>query len=108
MYHGGFAVPLPAGSLLALRGTEVSFQMSFSFVFVPELSPARHERRASGGSRGGDRLERGRGVVAAGCRDAGRVAGGPTITKSFHMIVRPAGSSEKPSATNCASRAAHG
>jgi hypothetical protein len=105
VYHGGFAAPLPAGSSLGLRGTEVSFQMSFSFVFVPELSPrdtnvARPEAPAAAIASN---------AVAASWLPAAATPagspGGPTITKSFHMIVRPAGSSEKPSATNCASRA---
>ena len=40
MYHAGLPLPPdPVGSPAAERATDVSFQMSFSFVFVPELSP---------------------------------------------------------------------
>ena len=105
MYHGGFVAPLPAGSLAALRATPVSVQISFSFVFVPELSPrdtnvARPAAPAAAIASNAAAAS----WLPAAATPAGS-PGGPTTTKSFHMIVRPAGSSENPSATNCASSA---
>jgi hypothetical protein len=97
--------PLPAGSSAAFRATPVSFQMSFSFVFVPDLSPretnvARPAATAAAIASNAEAASWG----AAAATPAGS-PGGPTITKSFHMIVRPKGSSENPSATNRASKA---
>jgi hypothetical protein len=105
VYHGGLAAPLPAGSPAAFRATPVSFQMSFSFVFVPELSPRETKvaRPAAPAAAIASNAEAASWLPVA-ATPAGS-AGGPTTTKSFHMIVRPKGSSEKPSATKRASRA---
>src|SRR5918997_3621790 len=98
VYHGGFAVPSRAGSPAGLRATDVSRQMSFSFVFVPELSP----RETNVARPAAPAAAIASNAAAASCRAAAATPAGspagPTITKSFHMIVRPAGTREKPAA----------
>src|SRR3954468_17314577 len=100
-YQGG----LPAGSLRASRATRPSPQMSLSFVFVPELSPretkfARPAAPAAAIASNAPTAS----LRAARRMPAGSLAG-PTITKSFHITVRPTGSYEKPSRANCCSSA---
>ena len=87
-YQAGLPDPA-AGSLPALRATRLSPQISSSFEFVPDLSP-RDTKFALPAAPAAAIASRAptASVRARRSTPAGSFAG-PTITKSFHITVRP-------------------
>ena len=87
-------MPLPVSRYQSPAGAMPAVSQSASSAWwVPESSP----REAKGASAVGDRRQRGGGVRRV--RDAGRVAAGPTMTKSLYITSKR--STPQPSATNC-------
>ena len=103
-YQGGLPVPA-AGSLRALRATPLSPQISRSLVFVPELSPRETKCARPAAPAAAIASSAPTASWRAACSTPAGSLAGPTMTKSFHITVRPTGSSEKPSATNWRSSA---
>jgi hypothetical protein len=96
---------LPAGSLSGVRATRLRPQMSSSLVLVPDLSPRETKFALPAAPAAAIASIAPTAFVRARRRTPAGSLAGPTITKSFHITVRPTRSYEKPSRTNCRSSA---